>query len=98
MTNMKLKNLKPNKNPIHVMLPDGNIINSTHAGLHPGLDELPEEARIVYVFPKLTSGALTQVPQLCDHDCTVTFKKLHARVYCSNRLIMTAKRCYNSRL
>ena len=80
------------------MLPDGNIINSTHTGLCPGLDELPEAARIAHVFPKLTSGALMSVPQLCDHDCTVTFKKRHARVYYNNRLIMTAKRCYNSRL
>ena len=80
------------------MLPDEKIINSTRTRLCPGLDKLPEAARIVHVFPKLTSGALTSVPQLYDHDCTVNFKKRHAGVYYSNRLIMTAKRCYNSRL
>ena len=40
----------------------GTIMESTHEGLYPGLDDLPEKARLVHVFPKLTSGALMSVP------------------------------------
>ena len=68
-----LQQLRKSENPIQVLLPNGTVMESTHEGLYPGLDDLPEKARLVHVFPKLTSGALMSVPQLCDHGCTVVF-------------------------
>ena len=95
---MKLRKIKRADNPIAALLPNGNIINSSHARLCPGLKELPEKARTAHAFPNLKSGALISVPQLCDHDCTVVFHKEEASVICNNKIAMKAKRCKRIRL
>jgi hypothetical protein len=50
---------------------------------------LPEEALRAHIFPKLTSGALLSVSQLCDHGCSVSFDSDQVTVTSDERIILT---------
>jgi len=73
-------NIEPTTIPLHVRLPDGSTIASTHTATLtiPGL---PRVAAQAHIFPDLHAGALLSVSQLCDNGCTVTFTAQHAQVH-----------------
>ena len=76
---------------IHVNLPDGNIIQSSHECSldHPVLSQ---QANKAFIFPKLQLSNLISVDQLCDDNCTVTFSKTNAIVSKNNETILTGQR------
>ena len=76
MVQSNIENIKKCSVPIKVLMPNGTIIESLHTGIYPGIPELPESARKVHILPHLSSGSLLSVPQLCDHNCNVIFKKM----------------------
>ena len=65
---------------LHVQLPDGSTIASTHTATLTILG-LPQDAAQVHIFPDLHVGALLSISQLCDNECTVTFTAQHAQVH-----------------
>ena len=60
---------------IHVTLPDGNQVFSTHRCLL-DLPNLPRDARQAYVIPGLASHSLISVVTLYNAGCEVTFTKI----------------------
>ena len=82
--------------PIHVKLPNEKVISSTHQTTIPltGTDHLPRSARQAHIFPHLGTS-LISVGQLCDHDCTATFKKHSATVEHNNNVIIRGTRTSN---
>jgi hypothetical protein len=56
------------------------------------LPNLPEEALRAHIFPKLTSGALLSVSQLCNHGCSVSFDADQVTVTSDERIILTGPR------
>ncbi len=84
-------NIVPASIPLHVRLPDGSTIASTHTATLtiPGL---PRDAAQAHIYPDLHAGALLSVSQLCDTGCTVTFMAQHAQVHQHNCLLLQGKR------
>jgi hypothetical protein len=74
MVDSPLTDIHPTANPIHVELPDGSTITSTHTGILP-LPNLPDNAIRAHIFPRLTSGSLISIGLLCDAGCTATLDK-----------------------
>jgi hypothetical protein len=67
-------NPHPTSTPLHVSLPDGTIITSSHTA-NLNLPGLPPGASICHLFPELTTGSLLSIGLLCDHNCTAIFTK-----------------------
>ena len=89
--NFPVKNIKPTSTGINVTLPDSSTIKSTHTASLP-IPSLNDNATKVHIFPNLHS-ALLSVGQLCDSDCSVTFKQKNVCIYNSkNELITTGWR------
>jgi len=63
-----LTNIKPAVHPIHVELPNGTYLHSTHTAML-DLPMLPTAARTAHVFPGMTTGSLLSIGMLCDHGC-----------------------------
>jgi hypothetical protein len=74
-------------NPIHVTLPDGTTMTSTHTGtIHiPGL---PLSACTAHIFPALGHTSLLSIGQLCAADCTAIFNGSTATIYKDNICIL----------
>jgi len=84
-------NINPTTIPLHVRLPNGSTIASTHTATLtiPGL---PQHAAQAHIFPNLNAGALLSVSQLCDNECMVTFTAQHAQVHRHGRLVLQGHR------
>ena len=90
-TTIPLTNITPTSQGITVLLPNQATMRSSHTGLL-DLPQLPTRARQVHLFPKLASGSLLSIGQLCDAGCQATFDRQHLRIYHNNKLIMTGTR------
>jgi hypothetical protein len=66
--------------PVHVHLPDGSTMSSSHTGTL-RLPGLPLAARRAHIFPALTDHALLSVGLLCDHGCQVHFTETDVTVF-----------------
>ena len=62
MVNGPCTNLQQANPPIHVRLPDGSSIASTHTGLVP-LPYIPSSACRAHIFPSIKSGSLLSIGQ-----------------------------------
>jgi hypothetical protein len=71
-SNFPVLNVIPTNKPIHITIPDGSTLTSTHEGI---LDFplLSPAARHVHIFPALHHCSLLSIGQLCDAGYTVTF-------------------------
>ena len=84
-------NLNNTNNGLIVTLPDSSTIQATHTATLP-IPTLTNKATKVHVFPHLHS-ALISIGQLCDSECTVTFKKKLAYIHnATNELIAVGTR------
>ena len=70
---------KKGSNGIIVHLPNGENIQSTHRALL-NIKNIPIEAKICYIFPKLKGKTLILVGQFCDQGFTAVFAKKYARI------------------
>ena len=80
MQNTPSKNKKKTIIPLHVQLPNGTVLKSTHEG-NIQLAALPKEATKAHVFPHITYGALILVAQLYDPGCIYTFTNTDMIIY-----------------
>ena len=73
-TNIPLVNIQKVKHGIKVVLPNNNIMQSTHESLK-DIPTIPEAARRTHIFSHLASGSLLSIGQLCDAECSALFDK-----------------------
>jgi hypothetical protein len=77
--------------PLHVTLPNGQIIYSTHTAQLP-FPKLPLAALQAHVFPQLKNHALLSVGVLCDAGCTVTFDTTSVKILYNNEIVLEGSR------
>jgi hypothetical protein len=65
--------------PLHVNMPNGTIIQSSHTS-ELILSALPPQARRAHILPGLVHNFLISVRQLCDSGCDVKFTRDQAEV------------------
>jgi hypothetical protein len=85
------------KTPIHVTLPDGASIQSSHT-CHLVLHQLPDTAKKAHVIPGLSTSSLLSVGQLVDAERSVTFEKAKLQVLHKNANILEGQRNLRNRL
>jgi hypothetical protein len=66
--------------PIDAIVPSGHIIRS-QGHTHLPVPQLPLQARIAHVMPKLASGSLLSVGTVCDAHCTAIFDANSVKIY-----------------
>ena len=73
-----LRNLKEDRG-ITVILPDDDVIESSHSAQLPTKFSLDQSATQTAILPKLSSSSLISLPQLCDNncECLLTPNSLH---------------------
>lgn len=89
-------NHQPNTE-VHVQLPDGTTVSSTHNAtldLHPSL---PSEAQQSFIIPNLQNSLLS-IGQFCDADCTATFNKHTARIDYKDNTVIIGHRSRTTKL
>ena len=69
-----IKNKQIAQKPITVLLPNNDTMQSTHTA-ELDLPDLPPQARLVHIFPKLASGSLISIGTLCDAGCSALFRQ-----------------------
>ena len=80
------------------MLPDGNLMKSSHTTATLLIPFLPAEACAAHIFPTLASGSLISIGQLCDHECTATFTAKTVTIKRHGTNILTGSRSPTTRL
>jgi hypothetical protein len=65
---------------VHVIVPNGNIMTSTATAQLP-IQHLTAATTKSHAFPKLASGSLLSVGQICDNDCTAIFDSNSVHMY-----------------
>jgi hypothetical protein len=83
--------------PLHVNMPNGTTIQSSHTS-ELILSELPPEARRAHILPGLVHNSLISVGQLCDSGCNVTFTQDKVDVIKNGKSVMSGLRDHKSRL
>jgi hypothetical protein len=74
--------------PLHVNMPDGTTIQSSHTG-ELLLSALPPEARRAHILPGLVHTSLISVGQLCDSGCDVIFTRDQVEMKKDGKLVMS---------
>ncbi|GAX14227.1 hypothetical protein FisN_1Hu418 [Fistulifera solaris] len=91
-SNFPVLNIVPTNNPIHITIPDGSTLTSTHEGIldFPGL---APAARHVHIFPELHQCSLLSIGQLCDAGYHVRFDATTMAVHDSlDNIVLTGHR------
>jgi hypothetical protein len=65
---------------VHVIVPNGHIMTSTATTNLP-LPHLKAAATKLHAFPKLASGSLLSVGQICDNACTAILNSNSVHMY-----------------
>jgi hypothetical protein len=65
---------------VHVIVPNGNVMTSTGTMNLP-LSHLKAATTKSHAFPKLASGSLLSVGQICDNACTAIFNSTSVHMY-----------------
>jgi hypothetical protein len=78
-------------NPIHVTLPNGQVIASSHTAQLP-FPKLPKAALQAHVFLQLRNHALLSIGAFCDAGCKVTFKATSVRITYNNEVVLEGTR------
>ena len=86
-----ITNVKEVKTGIKVLLPNEQTMQSTHEGTL-DIQTLPLEARKAYIFPRLASGSLLSIGQLCDAGCSALFVKTKLYIFHKGKIIMQGSR------
>ena len=84
-------NIQPADPPIHVVCPNGEIMQSTHTA-ELSFTKLPPAARKCHVFPSLASGSLISVGVLCDAGCIATFGKKFVNITLNGETVLSGVR------
>ena len=90
-------NVQPALNPLHVTMPDGNSVSSTHT-CELDLPQLPKQARLGHIIPGLSKHSLLSVIKLCNAGCQVELKDIGATVKYRGKIVLQGKKCTNNHL
>ena len=82
-----LKDIKKERGP-SVILPDNDVIGSTHGAQLPTPTPLPQAATKTAILPRLTSSSLVSLPQLCDHGCQVLLTDTDLHVIKNGKFVL----------
>jgi hypothetical protein len=83
---------------IHVELPNGASLRSSHTAtlqLHPSL---PPAACAAHIFHDFAHSSLLSIGQLCVHGCIATFDATSVSISYQDAIIITGTRCPTTRL
>ena len=70
-----LLNIRKTSHPIHVYMPNGNLMVSTHIA-ELDLPTVPSPARTVHIFPDMEGSLpLLSIGKLCDEGCIAIYEK-----------------------
>ena len=92
-----VENIRPTKNPLKVVIPDGSKMESTHE-CDIAWPALPKNATTGHIIPQLTQQSLLSVVKLCDAGCTVTFKHESCIISYNEKIVMYGIKCPRTRL
>ena len=84
-------------NPLHICMPDGHIIQSSHT-CQLNLSMLPKNARKGHITPSLAIYALLSIAVLCDNGCEVKFTPIKCIISCNNNILLEGIRDNNTNL
>ena len=90
-------NVRPATHPLHVTMPDGNSVHSTHT-CELDLPQLPKRARQGHIIPGLSKHSLLSVIKLCNAGCEVELKDIGATVKYRGKIVLQGKKCTNNHL
>jgi hypothetical protein len=94
MSNAPVSNISPDPpdTSLHVNLPDGSTIQSSHSAKF-NLPGLPPAAMECHIFPALASGSLLSVDQLCStNGCDVKFSNQQVKILHQGKTILSGPR------
>jgi hypothetical protein len=83
--------------PLHVNMPNGATVQSSHTS-ELILSALPPETRRAHILPGLVHNSLISVRKLCDSGCDVTFTQEKVEVNKNGKSVMSGVRDQKSRL
>ena len=96
-TSHPLINVRPTTRPVHIRLPDGSTIMSTHDG-ELDIPALPIAARRAHIVPSLNGHPLISIGQLCDSGCDIYFSATSVTVHHKGTLIFSGTRNMTTKL
>jgi hypothetical protein len=82
---------------MHIRLPDGSVIISTHTALL-DLPHLSLAARRAHIFPLLANSALLSITQFCDNGVEAHFDASHVRIMQGTTIVLQGDRDSNTGL
>ena len=77
--------------PIHITLPNGKIIKSTHT-CNLDIPWMPHQMTEAHIVLGLTHSSLISTRKFCEAGWKVSFNKQERRVYYVNRLVLVGRR------
>ena len=92
LTTAPTTNKKAALNPLHVTMPDGDQVQSTHT-CDLDIPQLPANARDGHIVPGLAAHSLLSIVKLCNAGCDVTLSKIKCEVKYRGRLVMRGSKC-----
>ena len=72
-------------------MPDGRHIQSTHSGMLPLLQAVPQDAQRAHQIPKLTHSLLS-ISKLCDNGCEALFTEKECKILHNGRIVLRGLR------
>ena len=84
-------NVVPATNPIHILLPNGKRITSTHT-CNLDIPWLPAYMTEAHIVPGLSHSSLISTRKFCDAGCKVVFDASECRVYYNNSVVLVGDR------
>ena len=93
-----LLNIRKTSHPIHVYMPNGNLMVSTHIA-ELDLPTVPSPARTVHIFPDMEGSLpLLSIGKLCDEGCIAIYEKDTVNILMDNKTILQGKRDFSTGL
>ena len=83
--------------PLHIKLPDGSTIKSSHTA-NIALPQLPPMARLAHVVPGLASHSLVSVVKLCNAGCRVVINDIACEIYYRGKPVIQCSKCIQTGL
>ena len=80
-------NQQPTTQPLHIKLPNGSIIKSTHT-CNLNIPWLPTSMTEAHIVPGLTHSSLVATKKFCDAGCTVTFDADKCHIFHQDNLVL----------
>ena len=84
-------------NPLHIKLPDGSTIQSSHTA-NIALPQLPPMARVAHIVPGLASHSLVSVVKLCNAGCKVVMDDISCEVHYRGKPVIQCSKCVQTGL